>query len=116
MTLHDKLANIVVCCAADFMTRRQNLHYKISSQQILKTNNDYVPKSAQLKLELDIEKEKKEGEAFQYLSENHSQVIAECQSQLKYLVIEAGDLKIIVKRSIPLYPSWNRSTTFLTDF
>ena len=32
-TLHDKLAKIVVRCAADFMTRRQNLHYKIASQQ-----------------------------------------------------------------------------------
>ena len=37
-TLHDKLAKIVVRCAADFMTRRQNLHYKIASQQKLKTD------------------------------------------------------------------------------
>ena len=32
-TLHDKLAKFVVRCAADFMTWRQNLHYKIASQQ-----------------------------------------------------------------------------------
>ena len=37
-TLHDKLAKIVVRCAADFMTRQQNLHYKIASQQKLKTD------------------------------------------------------------------------------
>ena len=37
-TLHDKLAKIVVRCAADFMTRRQNLHYKIASQQKLKSD------------------------------------------------------------------------------
>ena len=42
-TLHDKLAKIVVRCAADFMTRRQNLHYKIASQQKLKTDKEYIP-------------------------------------------------------------------------
>ena len=31
-TLHNKLAKIVVRCAANFMTRGQNLHYKIASQ------------------------------------------------------------------------------------
>ena len=39
-TLHDKLAKIVVRCSADFMTRRQNLHYKIASQQKLKTDKE----------------------------------------------------------------------------
>ena len=29
MALRDKLAKIVVHCTANFMTRRQNLHYKI---------------------------------------------------------------------------------------
>ena len=57
MTLHDKLENIVVRCTADFMTRRQNLHYKISSQQKLKTDDEYVPNLAQIKLDLAIEKE-----------------------------------------------------------
>ena len=46
-TLHDKLAKIVVRCAADFMTRRQNLHYKIASQQKLKTDKEYI--SSQLR-------------------------------------------------------------------
>ena len=50
MTLHDKLGKIVVRCAADFMTRRQNLHYKISGQHKLKTNDEYVPRSVQIKL------------------------------------------------------------------
>ena len=54
VTLHDKLANIVVCCAADFVMWRQNLHYKISSQQKLKTDDKYVTKSAQIRLELAV--------------------------------------------------------------
>ena len=63
-TIHDKLAKIVVRCAADFMTRHQHLHYKIASQQKLKTEKEYIPKSAQIKLELSVEKGTKEGEAF----------------------------------------------------
>ena len=39
MTLHDKLATIVVRCVANFMIGRQNLHYKISSLQVLLTRN-----------------------------------------------------------------------------
>ena len=66
-TLHDKLAKIVVRCAADFMTRQQNLHYKIASQHKLKSESDYTPKSAQIKLELSVEKGTKEVEAFQAL-------------------------------------------------
>ena len=54
VTLQDKLSKIVVRCAAYFMTRRQNLQYKISSQQKLKTNYEYVPKCYQFKLELDV--------------------------------------------------------------
>ena len=54
VTLHDKLEKNVVCCATDFMTRRQNLHYKIYSQLKLKTGDEYVPKSSQIKLELDV--------------------------------------------------------------
>ena len=49
------------------MTRRQNLHYKIAIQQKLKSDTEYIPKSAQIKLELSIEKGTKEGEAFQAL-------------------------------------------------
>ena len=48
-TLHDKLAKIGVLCAADFMTRRQNLHYNIASQQKFKSDSEYIPKSAQIK-------------------------------------------------------------------
>ena len=55
VTLHDKLSKMVVCCAADFMTRRQNLHYKISSKHKLNTDYEYVPNSAQIKLELAVE-------------------------------------------------------------
>ena len=55
-TIHDKLAKIVVRCAADFMTRRQNLYYKIASQEKMKTDKEYIPKSAQIKLELADEK------------------------------------------------------------
>ena len=63
-TLHDNLAKIVIRCAATFMTRRQNHHYKIASQQKLKSGTEYIPKSAQIKLELFFEKGTKEGEAF----------------------------------------------------
>ena len=55
-TLHDKLAKNVVCCATDFMTRRQNLQYKIASQQKLKSDTKYIPKSAQIKTEQSVEK------------------------------------------------------------
>ena len=95
MTLHDKLAIIVVRYAADFMTRLQNLHYKIASQHKLKSDAKYIPKSAQIKLELSVEKGTKEGEVFQALREKHSQVLAHCQLQLKSLVIEAGDLDLV---------------------
>ena len=54
-TLHDKLAKTVVRCAADFMTRQQNLLYKIASQQNMKTDKEYIPKSANIKLELSVE-------------------------------------------------------------
>ena len=72
------------------MTRRKNLHYKIASQQKLKTDKEYIPNTTQIKLELSVEKETNEGEAFQALQEKHSQVLIECQLKLKYLVIEAG--------------------------
>ena len=76
------------------MTRHQNVQYKIFSQHKLKTDNDYVPKSAQIKLDLAFEKLTIERKAFQALSKKHSQFIAECQLKLKYLVIEAGDLDL----------------------
>ena len=56
VTLHDKLAKIAVRCAADFMMQRQNLHSKISSQHKMKTEDEYIPNSAQIKLELAVEK------------------------------------------------------------
>ena len=53
--LYDKLAKIVVRCASDFMTRRHNQHYKISSQHNLKSEGKYVPKSEHIKLDLYVE-------------------------------------------------------------
>ena len=82
------------------MMQRQNLHYKIASQQKFKTENKYIPKSAQIKLELSVEKGTKEGEAFQALQEKHSQVLVECQLKLKSLVIAAGDLDSIEKKKL----------------
>ena len=98
------------------MTRRQNSHYNISSKKNLKTDDEYVSNSAQIKLELDVKKVTKEGESFQSLSEKQSQVISECQFQLKSRVIEAGNLNKLEKISLPSYPSWNRSTTFQKYF
>ena len=80
------------------MTQRQNLHYRIASQQKLKSDTEYIPKSAQIKLELSVENETKEGEAFQGLQEKHSQVLADCQLKLKSLVIEAGDIDLVDKK------------------
>ena len=82
------------------MTRRQNLHYKIASQKKLKTDKEYIPKSAQIKLEHSVEKGTKEGEAFQSLQEKHSQVLVNCQLKLKSLVVEAGDLDLIEKKKL----------------
>ena len=93
-TLHNKLSKIV-----DFMTRRQNLHYKIASQKKLKSDTEYIPKSAQIKLELSVKKGAKEGEAFQALQEKHSQVLADCQKKWKSLVIEAGDINLQKKEA-----------------
>ena len=56
VTLHDKLEKVVVCCAADLMTRRQNLHHRISSQHKMKNDNEYVPKPTHTKFELYVEK------------------------------------------------------------
>ena len=81
------------------MTRRQNLQYKIASQHKLKTDSEYIPKSAQIKLEFSVEKGTKEGEAFQALQEKHSQVLVECQLKLKSLVVEAGDLDLVEKEA-----------------
>ena len=100
--LHDKLAKIVVRRAADVMKRRQNLHYKFSSQQILKTEYEYVPKSANIKLELAVEKVTKEGEAFQFFTEKHSQIIYKCQLKLMSLVIEAGDLDLFEEKKLSI--------------
>ena len=102
VTLHDKLAIVFVCCAADFMTRRQNLQYKIYSQHKLKTDNDYVPKSAQIKLDLAFEKLTIERKALQALSKKHAQIIAECQLKLKSLVIEAGELNTVEKKKLAI--------------
>ena len=102
VTLHNKLANTVVRCAADFMIRRDNLHYKIASQHKLKSDDEYVPKSAQIKLELSVEKGKTEAKDFQALSKNHLQVLAEYQSKLKYLVIDAGDLDLVEKKKLAI--------------
>ena len=99
VTLHDKLENFFVRCAADFMTRRQNLHYKIASKHKLKPDAEYIPKSSHIKIELSFEKGTKEGEDFQALSEKHSQVLTDCQLQLKSLVIEAGDLNLVEKKN-----------------
>ena len=80
------------------MTQRQNLHYKIASQQKLKSDTEYIPKSAHIKLELSVEKDTKEGEAFQGLQDKHSKVLTECQLKLKSLVIEAGDMDLADKK------------------
>ena len=77
------------------MTRRQNLHYKIASQCKLKSDSEYIPKSAQIKLELFVKKGTKEGEAFQGPQEKHSQILADCQQKFKSLVTEAGDLNLV---------------------
>ena len=53
-------------------------------------------------METAVEKLTKEGESFQNLSENHSQVIAECQLKLKPLVIEAGDLDLVEKKKLAI--------------
>ena len=97
-----ELGKIVVRCDADFMMRQQNLHYKIASQHKLKSDKKYVPKSAQIKLDLSAEKETKEGEALQSLSEKHSQVIAKFQLKLKSLVIEEGDLNLVEKKKLTI--------------
>ena len=49
------------------MTRQQNLHYRIASEHKLKLDSEYIPKSAQIKMELSVEKGTKEGEDFQTL-------------------------------------------------
>ena len=98
-TLHNKLAKTVVRCAAKFMTRQQNFHYKIASQNKFKSDSEYIPKSAQIKLELSVEKGNKEREAFQALQENHSQILADCQKKWKSLVIEAGDINLQKKEA-----------------
>ena len=100
--LHAKLAKIVFRCAANFMMRHKNIHYKIASQQKLKSDTEYIPKSAQKKLDLSVEKGKKEGEAFQALQVKHSQVLADCQLKLKSLVIKAGDLNLFDKNKLAI--------------
>ena len=55
-TLHNKVTKFFVHCAADFMTRRQNIQYNISSQHKVKSENEYVPKSSQIKLGMAVEK------------------------------------------------------------
>ena len=84
------------------MTRRQKLHYNIATQHKLKSDSEYIPKSAQIKLDLSIEKGTKEVEAFQALQENHSQVLAYCQLKLKSLVIETGDIDLVKKNNLTI--------------
>ena len=101
-TLNDKLAKIIVRCAANFMMRRHNIHYKIASQHKLKSDTEYIPKSSQIKLDLSVEKGTKEGENFQALQEKHSQVLADCQLKLKSLIIEAGDIDLVKKKKLAI--------------
>ena len=101
-TLHDKLAKIAVRCAANLMTWLQNLHYKIASKQMSKSDTEYIPKYTHIKLELSVEKGTKEGEAFHALQEKHLQVLTDCQQRLKYLVIEAGDIDLAEKKNIAI--------------
>ena len=75
------------------MTQRHTLHYKISSQHKLKSDDKHIPKSAQIKLEMSVEKLNKKGEALQALAKKHPQVIAKSQLKLNSFVIEAGELK-----------------------
>ena len=84
------------------MTRRQNLHYMIASQHKLKSDSEYIPKSAQIKLELSVEKGTKEGDSFQALQDKHSQALTDCQQKLKSLVIKAGDIDIVEKKKLTI--------------
>ena len=84
------------------MTRRQNLHFKIASQKKLKSDTDYIPKSAQIKLELYVEKGNKKGEAFHALQEKHLQVLADFQQKLKSLFIEAGYINLVKKNNLTI--------------
>ena len=101
-TLYDKMAKIVVRCTTDFMTRRQNLHHKIASKQNMKSESEYIPNSAQIRLDLSVEKGTKEGEAVQAFQENHLQVLADCQQKLKSLVIEAGHIELVKKNKLTI--------------
>ena len=68
----------------------------------LNSEDEYIPKSNQIKLDLAVEKGTKEGKAFQYLQEKHSLIIAECQLKLEYLVIESGDLNLVEKKKLSI--------------
>ena len=57
----------------------------------------YIPKSAQIKLELSDEKGKKKGEDFQALQDRHLQVLTDLQLKPKSLIIEAGDIDLVKK-------------------
>ena len=84
------------------MTRLYILHYKISSQHKLKSDNEYVPNPAHIKLKLSVEMGTQEGKNFHDLSEKHSQVISECYLKIKSLVIEAGDLDLVKKQNLAI--------------
>ena len=71
MLRYNQLEKIFVRCAADFMTGQQNLHYKIASQHKLNSEKEYTLNSAQIKLELSVEKKTKEEEAFYAPQEKH---------------------------------------------
>ena len=43
-----------------------------------------------------------EAKAFQALSKKHSQVLADCQLKIKYLIIEAGDLNLVKKKKLAI--------------
>ena len=68
----------------------------------MKSDTDYITKSAEIKLNLSVQKGTKEGEALQALQENHSQVPTDCQLQLKSLVIEAGDIYLVEKKNLAI--------------
>ena len=68
----------------------------------MKSDTEYIPKSAQIKMELYVEKGTKEGEDFQALQEKHSQVLADCQLKINSLVIEAWNLDIVKKKNLAI--------------
>ena len=103
-TLQPTLATIVVDAAADYLSQRATLFYKQQKFDQMRIDVALIPRSAWVELTLKASPKVKKGQEYQALAVEAANVITECQTKLKGLVLKClkinlSDLKLKVQKS-----------------